>query len=190
MTKETVGKRNARAFFSSYGYVFITVLITLLLTKVLFQISWVPSGSMRDTIAGDSWMVSWRLPFVIADPVPHRGDIVTFWSDELNENLVKRVIGLPGDALHIRGEAVYVNGNLLPEPYVKSSEALIKMSDMDFVVPERCFFALGDNRQESADSRSFANPYIPISRITGRAMFSISDGHVTNLIQCGDAPPK
>ena len=86
-------------FWNNWGYLIVTVAVIVVLFKVIFQLSWVPSGSMETTIPEDTLLISWQLPYMVSDPTPQRGDIVTFWSDELGKVLVKRVIGLPGDTI-------------------------------------------------------------------------------------------
>ncbi len=56
--------------------------------------------------------------YVVSDPVPERGDIVTFWDEELNKVLVKRVVGLPGETLSFKNGYTYVNGEMLDEAYL------------------------------------------------------------------------
>ena len=80
-----------------------------------------------------------------------RGDIVTVWSDALNELLCKRVIGVAGDKVEIEGKSVKVNGVLLDEPYALYTGE--SYDSFDFTVPEGEIFVLGDNRNNSVDSR-------------------------------------
>lgn len=99
-----------RRLWKDYGYIPVTVVCMLLLFKVIFQIAWVPSGSMETTLPTRSLLLSWQLPYAVSDPAPQRGEIVTFWSDEMGKLLVKRVIGLPGDTVSFRDGYVYVTG--------------------------------------------------------------------------------
>ena len=88
---------------------------------------------------------------------PKHGDIVVFQTELVDsgsgqkKTLVKRVVGLPGDRLSIRGGEVFLNGSALAEPYVKSGSTAGLMSEI--TVPEGCYFVLGDNREVSNDSR-------------------------------------
>ena len=101
--------------WKEYGYIPVTIVVMLLLFKVIFQIAWVPSGSMETTLPTKSILLSWQLPYAVSDPTPQRGQIVTFWSDEMGKLLVKRVIGLPGDIVTFQDGYVYVNGEKLDE---------------------------------------------------------------------------
>lgn len=96
-----------------------------------------------------------------------RGDIIVFYSDELKETLIKRVIGLPGDHIVIHDGIVNINGNDIKEDYVKNNARY----NGTFDVPEDKFFFLGDNRPDSWDSRRWKNPYIDKSNIKGKAVF-------------------
>jgi signal peptidase I len=78
-----------------------------------------------------------------------RGDIIIFSS--AGKDLIKRVIGLPGDRVEVRGGAVYVNGQKLDEPYLRSTTP----RPTSEVVPPGKYFVLGDNRPDSLDSRDF-----------------------------------
>ena len=79
-------------FWNNWGYLIVTVAVIVVLFKVIFQLSWVPSGSMETTIPEDTLLISWQLPYAVSDPMPQRGDIVTFWSDELGKLLVLSLI--------------------------------------------------------------------------------------------------
>jgi len=87
----------------------------------------------------------------------HRGDIVALWSPENpNMRLVKRVVGLPGETLEVRHRGVYINGRKLDEPYavhIDPREMERRDSFGPVVIPPENFFLMGDNRDNSNDSR-------------------------------------
>lgn len=161
-------------FWNNWGYLIVTVAVIVVLFKVIFQLSWVPSGSMETTIPEDTLLISWQLPYAVSDPMPQRGDIVTFWSDELGKVLVKRVIGLPGDTITFADGYVYINGEKLEEEYLPVKG--VTECDESFTVPEGCFFPMGDNRTGSNDARSWANPYVKVSAIQAKPFLVISVG--------------
>ena len=96
-----------------------------------------------------------------------RGNILVFYSDELKETLIKRVIGLPGDHIVIHDGIININGNDIKENYVKNNMEYSGIFD----VPENEFFFLGDNRSNSRDSRLWTDPYINKNHIKGKAIF-------------------
>ena len=167
-------KWTLKRFWKEWGEVVLILAAVYVVFKFIIQIAWVPSGSMETTLPTKSAMLGWQLPFVVSDPVPDRGDIVTFWNEELNKVLVKRVIGLPGDEISFSGGYVYVNGEQLEEPYLMAQG--VTECDETFTVPEGCFFPLGDNRTGSFDARFWETPYIPVSAIQAKPFVVISIG--------------
>ena len=163
-----------RRLWNDYGYLVVTLAVVFVLFRVLLQLSYVPSGSMETTIPTKSLLIGWRLPYVVGDPVPERGNIVTFWDEELGHVLVKRVIGLPGDSITFEGGFVYIDGVKLEEDYLPADG--ITKSDKSFQVPEGCIFVMGDNRTGSNDSRLLQEPYIPVDQVQGRVLLAVSIG--------------
>ena len=163
-----------RRIWKDYGYLLVTVAVVLTIFKVLLQLAYVPSGSMETTIPARSLLISWQLPWLVSDQEPERGDVVTFWSDELGKLLVKRVIGLPGDEITFSGGYAYVNGQKLEEPYLMEPGSTSSPQQEKFRVPEGCLFMMGDNRVNSLDSRYLTQPYIPISKVQAQVLFCVS----------------
>ena len=129
---------------------------------------------METTIPTKTLLIGWRLPYAVADPMPERGDIVTFYSDELSKVLVKRVVGLPGEKITFKNGYTYINGEKLDESYLP--EQGITDGERVFEVPEGHIFLMGDNRPGSRDCRSFEQPYIAVDKIQGRMLVAISVG--------------
>jgi signal peptidase I len=143
----------------------IAVVIVLFLNRFIFILVTVPTGSMETTIMpGDRLYVN-KL-FNIKDV--KRGDILVFYSDEMDARLVKRLIGLPGETVEINenGE-VSINGEKLKEPYVSQARG----EAQTYIIPEGKYFFLGDNRPISVDARYWSNPYISEDKIIGKAVF-------------------
>ncbi len=142
------------------------LLIYFLINKFLIFKVYIPSESMFPTLkVGDQLFVT---KMYSADSI-QRGDVLVFYSEEFNELLIKRVIGLPGDDIVVKASGeVLVNGEVLKEDYVfqKDETAIF---DLNFKVPENEYFFLGDNRANSLDSRYWSDPYISFDDIRGEA---------------------
>ncbi len=145
---------------------FYCVLPLVIFQTFCFMIS-VPTGSMETTIPVGAQVITTR---VFNKDNIKRGDIVVFDSEELDIVLVKRCLGLPGDSIVFDGTGdVYVNGELLDEPYVSSDSNYTG----GFTVPEDCYFFVGDNRGGSLDARYWDEPYIHKSFVKGKARFVV-----------------
>ena len=163
-----------RRFLKEWGDVILILAAVFLVFRFVLQVAWVPSGSMETTIPTKCALIGWRLPYTVSDPVPERGDIVTFWSDELGKVLVKRTIGLPGDEVSFSDGYVYINGEKLEEEYLPARG--ITEDSETYVVPEGCVFFLGDNRTGSLDARFWSDPYVTVDEIQARPFIAISVG--------------
>ena len=135
-------------------------LFIYLLFWQIFSFNMVEQTSMLPNISG--LIVSNRLAYVTRDPA--RGDVIIF--RENGRILVKRVIGIPGDTVAFYGGRVILNSCLLEEPYL--SDDIMTDGDGFYTVPEGMYFVLGDNRDNSDDSRYFDEPYIERDQIIGR----------------------
>jgi signal peptidase I len=126
---------------------------------------YIPSESMVPTLrVGDRVLVN---KFIYRFTEPERGDIVVFESVEGGgEDLIKRVVGVPGDEISVRGGRLLVNGEPQREPYV-NKKFPDNSSSAPTTVPEGHVFVMGDNRANSRDSRYFGT--VPEKRIEGEA---------------------
>jgi signal peptidase I len=122
----------------------------------------IPSGSMAPTLEpGDQILVTRYLR-----STPERGDVIVFRSTNgTDELMVKRVIGVPGDLVDSRLGRVRVGGHTLPEPYVRRAAASGAIDPQ--VIPARSYYVLGDNRDDSLDSRTWG--IVPYEHVVGRA---------------------
>ena len=153
-------------FFKNWLIPVITaIVISLLIQKfIFFNVYLPPSGSMIPTLNNNDRALVSRIYNIDND---NRGSIFVFYSEELNERLVKRLIGLPGDKIEIKNGVIFVNSTQLNENYVKNNN----IYNGTFEVPEGKYFFLGDNRAISYDSRFWKNPYIDSSDIKGKLQF-------------------
>lgn len=169
------GKMTFGRFLRNYGYLFVTVIVMLVLFRGIFLLGFVTSGSMETTLPTHSVFLGWHLSYAVGDPVPERGDIVLFDSEELGQTLVKRVVGLPGDTVSFRDGQVLINGTALDETYLPVQGITYPQNEGDsFTVPDGCVFLLGDHRDNSLDSRFWQEPFVPVFNIRARAMVDIS----------------
>lgn len=130
----------------------------------------VPTGSMQNTIAINDCIIGFQLAYLFQEP--ERGDIVLFpFPDDEEITFVKRVIGLPGETVEIKNGSVYIDGEPIEEPYLKE-EMLGEYGP--YVVPEGCYFMLGDNRNSSADARKWQNTYVEEEKIMAKVLFRYS----------------
>jgi len=178
--------------------IFIAFFLAIIIRGLVLQAFWIPTGSMEPTLlgekknpftgqlerSGDRILVSrfayvldlsldGRLPFGprIWLKLPERGDVIVFRYPNPDtsappKDYIKRAIGRPGDQIDIVDGVVMVNGNALNEPYIAEPP----LSDFHTIVPADCLFAMGDNRNNSSDSR-FWGP-MPLANLKGQAVFS------------------
>lgn len=179
--------------------IFIAFFLAILIRSLVLQAFWIPTGSMEPTLlgekkdpftgkkvrSGDRILVSrfayeadfsldGRIPFLprVWLCSPRRGDIVVFKFPDPNpknppKDFIKRCIGLPGDIIKIRDGVVSVNGVALKEPYIAAPPV------EDFgpvVVPKDSIFCMGDNRNNSWDSRFWGK--MPLKNLKGKAVFA------------------
>ena len=142
------------------------VVIALLINLLLAQATRVYGQSMEPNLHSDQRLVVEKLSYGFHEP--RRGDIAVLQVPQAGSGLlIKRVIGLAGEKVEIKGAKVYINDQPLEEPYLSSQS----QRDMKaIVVPPEHIFVLGDNRGFSNDSRAFGP--VPLDNVIGRAWFS------------------
>ncbi len=176
--------------------IFIAFFLALMIRSLVVQAFWIPTGSMENTLlgekrdinnvltrSGDRILVN-RFAYVIDLSLdgkfpflprfwlnlPQRGDIVVFKypskdPKEPPRDFIKRVIGLPGDSIKVSDGTVHVNGTPLVEDYIKERP----FQDYETVVPNDSLFVMGDNRNNSSDSRYWGP--MPLKNLKGQAVF-------------------
>lgn len=164
-------KENLKEFLNLIITVLVAIAITLVLKNYVIINANVPTGSMENTIMTGDNIFGYRLAYLNEEP--QRGDIIFFYfPDDETQKYVKRIIGLPGERVYITNGKVYIDDNAEPldEPYLKE-EWTKGTGTFDFEVPEGCYLVLGDNRNNSLDSRFWVNPYVSEEKIIGKALF-------------------
>jgi signal peptidase I len=131
--------------------------------------------SMLPTLQNGEYVLVNRLAYR-AD-LPDRGDIIVFLSPVNDQDLIKRVIGLPGDQILIKDGQVVLNGQALDEPYI----AAAPLYDGEWTVPEGELFVLGDNRNDSSDSHAWG--LLPVENVIGKAVLIYWPPSDWNLIE-------
>jgi signal peptidase I len=176
---ETTTQRRLRSGLEWAAVVIGALVVALVVKTFLFQAFYIPSASMEPTLSrGDRVLVN-KISYDLHDV--HRGDVIVFELDGEDvgpdgiKDLIKRVIGLPGDMIETRDGVVYINDRAVDEPYLADGTVTGDPQDSQNpsierqTVPEGHVFVLGDNRSNSADSRYPDRGPIPIDTIVGRA---------------------
>lgn len=148
--------------------VIAAVVIAMLLKTFVVDSRLVPSGSMEPTIMTDDRVILLMFSYFFAEP--QRGDVVVFTTAEQfdgNEDLLKRVIGLPGETIEIANGRVYIDGVMLVEDYIAEPPVYTVPPTL---IPANSFFVLGDNRNRSQDSHAWNNPFVSGDDIRGRVV--------------------
>lgn len=133
-----------------------------------FAVYRIPANSMVPTLhRGDHIFAS---TFAYRDSGPMFGDVITFrYPPQPSQNYIKRVIGLPGDTIKIVGTQVWRNGELIKEPYTQYLSAIRSRRGGVWKVPDDKYLVLGDNRDNSADSRSWG--FVPRNHVIAKVSY-------------------
>ncbi len=165
---QETGKMKAalREFFQM---IVIPVALALFCGKVLIVNANIPSGSMENTIHPGDRVIGSMLAYLGADP--QREDIIIFhFPDDESQIFIKRIIGLPGEEIQIVDGQVFIDGAQTPltETYLKE---VPQGSFGPYEVPEESYFVMGDNRNNSHDSRFWENHFVSRDEIMAKAWF-------------------
>jgi signal peptidase I len=186
MAAATFHKSTVREYFES---IVIAVILALFVRTWVVQAFKIPTGSMENNLLiGDHLLVN---KFLFAPTLSgverallpirdiRRGDVVVFkYPDEPDRDFIKRVIGLPGETIEMKAKKIYINDQPLDEPYVHFLEPVgdaqevisydLRENYLKTVIPQGFYFVMGDNRDNSQDSRYWG--FLPRSYIKGRAL--------------------
>lgn len=148
----------------------IAIVLAVIMNMFIIVNAVIPTASMEPTIMTGDRIFGNRLAYR-GDKDPQRGEIVIFkYPDNEKELFIKRVIGMPGDTVEVKDGHVYINGSQEPldEPYLHVA-TLGEYGPI--MVPEGAYFMMGDNRNNSADSRFWNQPFVYKDKILGKAVF-------------------
>ena len=161
-----------------FGMMVVMFCLVYILSQTIWLFAVIPTGSMEPTITPPTWVFSLRISYWFESP--QRGDVVLLRRDNGEETIyAKRVIGEPGDTIEIRSGVTYVNGNELPEEYLTETPEDIDFGP--FAVPENSYFLMGDNRNNSLDSRFWEEHFVPEQKILSKVILGI--GKTTGVIR-------
>lgn len=158
----------------------IALLIALFVRAFVVQAFKIPSSSMEPTLLiGDHLLVNKfiygiRIPLtdkkILRFSEPQRGDVIVFkYPKDPSKDYIKRVIGLPGDTVEIRDRQIYINNRLIEDPWGVFNARSLSTGDNHGpkVVPPDSLFVMGDNRNNSLDSRVWG--FVPFDDVLGKA---------------------
>ena len=182
-TKRNIKKKSTlREYVEAF---IIAIILALFIRTFIIQAFKIPSGSMEPTLqVGDHLLVNKfiygiKIPFwrktIIPVSNPERGDIIVFiYPEDRSKDFIKRVIGLPGEKVEIKGQNIFINDKPIDDPYGHYSKTRSLMENFgnesrfqSTVVSEGNYFVLGDNRDNSRDSRFWGT--VPSELIKGKA---------------------
>lgn len=210
LARKRVAAHTAMPWYIDYSRSFFPILlIVFLFRSFLFEPFRIPSGSLEPTLLTGDFILVNKFNYGLRLPVlhtqltkghePQRGDIMVFrFPPDPSLDFIKRVIGLPGDRISYVNKELLINGQKIPQTYLKQTlaynendqtwQALEKTENLlglehrifidpqkssqdyhDIVVPAGMYFVMGDNRDDSADSRYWG--FVPANNIVGKAMF-------------------
>jgi len=159
-------KAGKRSIFSEvFESVAIAVLLAVLIRLFILEPFYIPSGSMEPTLKEHDRIIVSKLNYRLQDP--QRGDIVVFkYPRDPKRNFVKRLIAVGGETVAIKNSRLYINGQQVSENYLPRG---LRFADYGPVqVPRGSYFMMGDNRNNSDDSRVWG--FLPENLIVGKAI--------------------
>jgi len=161
--EQPLSKTWMRFFLDLIETVLLAAILFLLINGISARVR-VQGFSMVPSLQDGEFVLVNRLAYRLGQP--QRGDIIVFHhpTQQNQEDLIKRVIGLPGDEVKVENGAVYVNGIRLKETYINAEPAYTDQR----VVPEGSLYVLGDNRNSSSDSHAWG--FVPYKVVVGTAV--------------------
>lgn len=151
----------------------VSIVLAMAITLVV-QPTTVSGESMYPTLKDNDYLFINKLIYEVEGP--KRGDIIVFKTELIDDksskkkSLVKRVIALPGEHIVIKNSEVYIDGELLNESYIKG---VYTSGDIDIIVPENNIFIMGDNRQNSLDSRDDQIGTVSLDDVVGKVSMRV-----------------
>ncbi|MBE6753192.1 MAG: signal peptidase I [Ruminococcaceae bacterium] len=157
-------RRRSKDSFFSFRIILSAFIFALVLNVCFIVNAVVPSGSMEPAIPSGQAVIGWRLAYI--QKAPKRGDIVIFRHEESDRKLLKRIAAVQGDTVEVRSDGVWINDLLYAECTAQSTDEI-----KTYQVPEGSYFLIGDNFDNSFDSRNWEYPYVSREEIIARVIF-------------------
>ena len=160
-------------FLNGSMYFFVVIIIAFFIIKYIGQRTEVVGSSMEPTLIGAENLIVDKMTYRFKDP--ERYDIIIFpYRDSSGRYYIKRVIGLPGETIYIneRGD-VFIDGVKLEEDYIKEKATNAGLASVPLELGENEYFVLGDNRNNSVDSRVPEVGLVTKDEIIGRAILRV-----------------
>lgn len=154
----------------------LSIIICFTISRFIFVVT-VSTSSMYNTLKKGDVLLVTRInleELVYGDIIVFNHRIFNPNEAAYDEKYVKRLIGLPGDEIHILNNQLYINNKIIKEKYIYD-DGDTRMFSGEFSVPDNEFFVLGDNRNISYDSRFWGYPYVKKEDIIGKVVFNFSN---------------
>lgn len=180
-------KKGKKRLIWEYAEAIITaLLLALLIRAYIIQAFKIPSGSMIPTLQiGDHILVNkfiygTKIPFsdkrILVFKEPERGDIIVFkYPEDPSRDFIKRIVAVEGDVIESKNKTIYVNGKPVKEPYALHTDNSLRPGGIEprdnfgpYIVQKNKYFVMGDNRDQSYDSRYWG--YVDMMEIRGKAL--------------------
>lgn len=177
MEEKNTNFKNIRHIIVVYLTIAVATIVSMIIiyTQILIN-AYIPSESMENTLMTGDRVIGNRLAYKLGKD-PKRFDIVMFYApDDPSTIYIKRVIGLPGEHVTIKNGKVYINDSKKPLDDSFIPEDMETTGNKTYLVPANCYFMLGDNRNDSLDSRYWDNPYVSEDMIIAKAIFKYWKG--------------
>lgn len=163
-------KKLGAFFLDILEVVVFAIAIFLFIYLLVLQPHKIKGDSMQPNYPDGEFLLTDKLSYRFGQP--ERGDVIVFEAPGVEgEEYIKRIIGLPGEKVMVKGSRVYINGKILEEPYLsqslETSSGIFSTEGKEVVVPQGSYYVLGDNRPASSDSRTWG--FVTKQKINGKA---------------------
>ena len=171
--KKSVGRKISSGIVELLIYCAIMVLCITFVPRYVLQRTIVSGSSMESTLHNKENLLVEKVSYRFKDP--DRFDVIVFYpyGRESDDYYIKRVIGLPGETVQIKGDTIYINGEEIKENYGKDPMVYAGIAEEPLKLADDEFFVLGDNREVSEDSRYEEVGPVKRENIVGKAILRI-----------------